>query len=188
MLIGKSMLMRRAVHVAAVALFGPLLAAQQGRPGRIQHIDIVMLSHLDVGFTDQPYVVVNELKPRYLDVALDAALATASEPPERRFHWTEESLLPVVVWWRNASPERREELLRAVQNGQIDAGAMPFNTLPFENADEWKRVTDWVPPELWKALAPHGRHSGRRERRVARRRDRSCRSRDSPLIHGHERI
>jgi hypothetical protein len=52
MLIGKSMLMRRTVQIAAAALFSPLLAAQQGRPGKIQHFDIVILSHLDVGFTD----------------------------------------------------------------------------------------------------------------------------------------
>jgi hypothetical protein len=138
----------------ALTLLSPLLAAQQAQPGTIKHIDFVMLSHLDVGFTDQPYLVVNELQRRYLDLALDAALATANDSPESRFHWTAESLIPLLAWWRNASPERREQLLREIENGQMDAGAMPFNTLPFENADEWKRVTNWAPPDLWKGLHP----------------------------------
>ncbi len=147
------------IGTAALALPGlspfaahPLLAAQQGQAGKIEHIDIVMLSHLDVGFTDQPYLVINELQRRYLDVALDAALATANEPVENRFHWTAESLIPVLAWWQKASPERRQELLREIRNGQMDVGAMPFNTLPFENADEWKRVVNWVPPDLWNSL------------------------------------
>jgi hypothetical protein len=130
----------------------PLLAAQQDQPDKIQHIDIVMLSHLDVGFTDQPYLVINELQRRYLDIALDAALATANQPAENRFHWTAESLIPVLAWWQKATPRRRQELLREIRNGQMDAGAMPFNTLPFENADEWKRVGNWAPPDLWNSL------------------------------------
>jgi len=146
--------MRTAVWIALGAALCPLLAAQEGQPLKIKHVDVVMLSHLDVGFTDQPYLAVNELHRRYFDVAVDAANATAKEPVAQRFHWTEESLLPVVAWWRKASPERRQELVRAVDNGQVDTGAMPFNTEPFENADEWKRVGTWAPDDLLKAVHP----------------------------------
>ena len=146
--------MKAAVLIAFSAMLSPMLVAPQEQPTQIKHIDVVMLSHLDVGFTDQPYLVVNELQRRFLDVALDASIATANEPPAQRFYWTAESLIPVLAWWRKASPERRQQLLQAVQNGQMAAGAMPFNSLPFENADEWKRVTEWVPPELWKGLHP----------------------------------
>jgi hypothetical protein len=146
--------MRKGISFALAVLLSPLLAAQDGQPVKIKHIDIVMLSHLDVGFTDQPYLIVNELQRRYLDIALDAALATANNPPESRFHWTAESLIPVAAWWQKASPERREMLLREIRNGQMDVGAIPFNTLPFENADEWKRMTDWVPADLWTGLHP----------------------------------
>jgi len=138
--------MKAAVLIAFSAMLSPMLVAPQEQPTQIKHIDVVMLSHLDVGFTDQPYLVVNELQRRFLDVALDASIATASEPPAQRFYWTAESLIPVLAWWRKASPERRQQLLQAVQNGQMAAGAMPFNSLPFENADEWKRVIEWVPP------------------------------------------
>jgi len=151
--------MRRRIWIALAVflsplLMSPLLRAQERQPVKIKHIDVVMLSHLDVGFTDSPYLVVNELQRRYLDIALDAALATANDPPESRFHWTAESLIPVLAWWRAASPERRQQFLKMVQNGQIGAGAMPFNTLPFENADEWKRVTNWAPYDLWNGLHP----------------------------------
>ena len=144
--------MKPFLWIAIAAWFSPLLAAQQDKPVKITHIDIVMLSHLDIGFTDQPSVVVNELHRRYLDVALDSALATANMPSESRFHWTAESLTPVMVWWQKASPERRLQLLREIRAGQMDIGAMPFNTLPLEDAEEWKRVVNWVPDDLWKKL------------------------------------
>ncbi len=144
--------MKTAVWMVLAALLIPFAAAQEEPSLKIKHIDVVMLSHLDVGFNDQQYVVVNELRPRFLDVALDAALATANEPPGQCFRWTEESLLPVLVWWRNASPERRRLMLRMVDDGQIAMGAMPFNTIQLENADEWQRVVHWVPEDLWQEL------------------------------------
>ena len=41
----------------------------------IQQVDLVHFSHTDFGFTDHP-VICRELYRRYLDIALDAALAT----------------------------------------------------------------------------------------------------------------
>ena len=90
--------MKIVLWIALGGVMNPLLTAQEKPSVKIKHIDVVMLSHLDVGFTDQPYLVVNELQRRYLDVALDAALSTASHPPESRFHWTAESLTPVLAW------------------------------------------------------------------------------------------
>jgi hypothetical protein len=83
--------MKAAVLIAFSAMLSPMLVAPQEQPTQIKHIDVVMLSHLDVGFTDQPYLVVNELQRRFLDVALDASIATANEPPAQRFYWTAES-------------------------------------------------------------------------------------------------
>jgi hypothetical protein len=115
--------MRTAVWIAFGAVLSRMLLAQQKQAIRIKHIDVVMLSHLDLGFTDQPYLVVNALQRRYLDVALDASIATANQPPEQRFHWTAESPIPVLESWRKAFLERRQELLRAVRNGQMATGA-----------------------------------------------------------------
>ena len=56
----------------------------------IQHIDVVSLSHLDVGFTDQPSNV-HEYQRRYLDIAIDLCWETRDRVPEERFHWTAES-------------------------------------------------------------------------------------------------
>ena len=41
----------------------------------IRHIDIVHMTHTDVGFTDHP-LVCRQQQVRYLDVAIDAVLAT----------------------------------------------------------------------------------------------------------------
>ena len=73
----------------------------------VQRIYLIHFSHTDVGFTDMPGVC-RELQSRYLDIALDGALATESKPEGERFHWTCESLLTVDDWWKAASPERRE--------------------------------------------------------------------------------
>jgi hypothetical protein len=92
----------------------------------IQRIDMVSLSHLDVGFTDQPSTV-HEFQRRYLDVAIDLCWGTRDRVPEERFHWTAESAMPVSEWWQSAPPDRRERLVELIKRGQIDIGGFPFN-------------------------------------------------------------
>ena len=53
----------------------------------IQRIYIIHFSHTDVGFTDMPGVC-RDLQQDYLDIAIDGALATMSQPAGRQFHWT----------------------------------------------------------------------------------------------------
>ena len=57
----------------------------------VKELNIVHLSHTDVGFTDHPDVC-RELYQRYLDIALDTALDTMRGPKERRFYWTAEGV------------------------------------------------------------------------------------------------
>ena len=58
---------------------GRRAAANRGGVSAIRHIDLVHLSHTDVGFTDHP-IVCRELQRRYLDIAIDAVLATQTGP------------------------------------------------------------------------------------------------------------
>ena len=95
----------------------------------IQHIDLVHLSHTDVGYTDHP-IVCRELQVRYLDIAIDAALATQNRPEGSRFCWTAESTIGVNDWWRSATPERRADFLKAIDSGQIAVAAMAMNNTP----------------------------------------------------------
>ncbi len=75
--------------------------------------------------------VCRELQRRYIDIALDAVLATMSDPAPRKFYWTCESLARVDDWWRAASPARRKDFLKALRNGQLDVAALPCNQTPF---------------------------------------------------------
>jgi len=142
------MISRLVVFLLAVA---PLCA--QTPSGVIEQIDIYTLSHTDVGYTDQPSVA-REMHRRYLNVALDACLRTASRPAGERFHWTAESTIPVLDWWNSASPERRAQFLKAVGSGQIDVAALACNNTPFMNSEEWTKSAAWLPDDLWRAVQP----------------------------------
>jgi hypothetical protein len=119
----------------------------------IQRIDMVSLSHLDVGFTDQPSTV-REFQPRYLDIAIDLCWETRARMPEERFHWTAESALPVSEWWQSAPPDRRERLVELIKGGQIDIGGFPFNVESFLDRLEWQQMLHWLPEDAWTQLRP----------------------------------
>ena len=119
----------------------------------IEYIDIIHCTHTDYGYTDHPYIV-EELQSKFLDIAIDAASATSHLPEDRRFYWTAEALDVVFRWWEKASPERRLELERLINNGQIDISALPFNVHPFLNAKQWDLALNWVTEELWQKFKP----------------------------------
>ena len=122
-------------------------------PERIRQIDLVHFSHTDYGFTDHP-AVCHELYRRYLDIALDAALATTNAPEGSRFCWTAETTEPVRAWWEAASPARRQEFLLAVRLGQLEVTALPLNNTPFLNAAQWDTMLRWLPEDLWREVKP----------------------------------
>ncbi len=119
----------------------------------IKSIELVHCSHTDYGFTDHP-IITEDLQQRYLDIALDAIIATADSVPEKRFYWTAEVLEPVYRWWLDASPERRAELLKAIKSGQLTVNALPYNLQPFVTQRQSKTIESWIPDALWKELHP----------------------------------
>jgi len=119
----------------------------------IEHIDLIHLTHTDLGYTDHP-VVCRELLRRYLDVALDYALATADLPDQERFYWTAEALITVDDWWRAAAPARRDDFVRAVHAGQIEVGALPMNLTPLLDRHQWNQLLHWLDDDLWEQLQP----------------------------------
>ncbi len=122
-------------------------------PAHVKHVDLVHFSHTDYGFTDHP-VVCREMQRRFLDIAVDAALATRNLPPEARFFWTAETTVAVLDWWEAASPERRQELLSAIASGQLEISALPLNNTPFLDAAQWRTMLHWLPDELWTKARP----------------------------------
>jgi hypothetical protein len=138
--------------IAALLLWPPALHAEDGDQP-VREILLVHFTHTDLGFTDHP-VVAQELQRRYLDIAIDAALATRENAPSSRFHWTVESSSTFYEWWKTAPAQRREKFLDCVRAGQIDVTAMPFNTTPFLNAPQWDVVAHWLPEPLWSTVHP----------------------------------
>jgi hypothetical protein len=122
-------------------------------PDKIKTVYLLHFSHTDFGFTDHPSVCRDYYR-RYLDIAVDATLATVKAPPERRFYWTAESTTPVADWWAAASPARRKDFTRAIQSGQLEIGALPFNNTPFLNQAQWQVMMHWLPEEVWKLVKP----------------------------------
>jgi hypothetical protein len=142
-------------HFAALP---PALAADAGPEAKqngttIQHIDLVHLSHTDVGFTDHP-IICREMQRRYLDIAIDAVLATRDRPESARFYWTAESTIGVNDWWQSATPERRADFLKAVDSGQLAVAAIAMNNTAFLNGQQWHKMLHWLPEDLWKRVNP----------------------------------
>ncbi len=150
--------MKATLHLACVLLVstvGPISAEEDIdlTPQPVQQLDLIHFSHTDYGFTDHP-AVCRDMQRRYLDIALDTALATRSLPDEARFRWTAETTVAVNEWWQAATPARRRDFLRALQAGQLEVTALPFNNTPFLNRDQWQVMTHWLPEELWRQFKP----------------------------------
>ena len=128
-------------------------AGSRATPPEIRHVDLVHFSHTDYGFTDHP-AVCRELQRRYLDLAIDAVLATRDLPEERKFCWTAETIVAVEDWWQAASAPRREEFLQAVRSGQLEIAALPDNQTPTLNRHQWHTMLHWIPEELWQQVQP----------------------------------
>ena len=119
----------------------------------IRHVDLIHFSHTDVGFTDHPDVC-REMQKRYLDIAIDAVLATRDKPPAARFCWTTEATLSVDDWWRSASAQRREDFLQAVDSGQLCISGLAMNNMSLLGREEWHKMVHWLPEDLWRRVRP----------------------------------
>ncbi len=133
--------------LAATMLVHAASAQEPKLPEKIKRVDIVHMSHTDVGFTDHP-AVCREQQTRYLDIAIDGVLATEN------FAWTAEAALTVDDWWRKNSPERRQYLLRAIETGRLEIAALAMNQTPTLNADQWRTTLHWLPEDVWNAAPP----------------------------------
>lgn len=129
----------------------PAQAADDSPP--IKRLYLVHFSHTDFGFTDLQSVC-RDLQVRYLDMAVDAVLASADGPEERKFRWTAESTVAVADWWEQATPQRRQDFLRALETGQFEVAAMACNQTPFLNSRQWQTMLHWLPEDVWQKCKP----------------------------------
>jgi hypothetical protein len=108
--------------------------------------DIYLLSytHNDIGYTDlQPNVERQQW--RHLDEALRLIQATRDYPPEARYKWNIEILWPLESYLRNASEQKRQEVVAAVRQGSFGLNALYVNPLTgLANAVEMSHLTDYA--------------------------------------------
>ena len=145
-----------AAHMAEIAILlgaAHLAGAEEQQASMVRHIDIVHMTHTDIGFTDHP-LVCRRQQMRYLDIAIDAVLATSDQPPEGRFHWTAETTLAVDDWWKAADATRRADFLKAVRSDRLEVAAMAMNQSPAMNGREWHSMLHWLPEDLWQKVQP----------------------------------
>jgi hypothetical protein len=140
--------------LAAIMVSGSRASeSPSGAPDHVKQLDLIHFSHTDYGFTDHP-AVCRDMQVRYLDIALDAALATRELPEAARFRWTAETTIAVNDWWQAALPARRAQLLEAIRAGQVEITALPFNNTPYLNQAQWEVLMRWLPDELWRECKP----------------------------------
>jgi hypothetical protein len=97
-------------------------------PARPLEIWLIPHSHTDIGYTDlQPDVEKKHW--RNLDIALDLADRTKSYPDGSRYKWNIEVLWPLETYMANATPERRNEIVAAVNDGRLGLNALLVNPL-----------------------------------------------------------
>ena len=116
----------------------------------IQQIYIVHHIHTDLGYTDFP-TRARKLHAQFVGQAVEAVL-----DGRRRgvpYAWTCEALLSVSDWLAQATPEQTAAFYAAVDSGDLDITAIPFNVTPFLSAQEWEQMLHWM-PESFRSRVP----------------------------------
>ncbi len=101
-------------------------------------------SHNDIGYTDlQP--VVERKQWHNIDEALRLIAKTRDYPPDSRFKWNVEVLWPLESYLRNASPEKKNEVIAAIREGSIGLNALYANELTgLATGVEMSHFTDYA--------------------------------------------
>lgn len=148
-------MIRRIFFLFALGLTaGSMSFAQNAQdPLPIKTIELVMFTHIDYGYTDNP-VIAMDLQKRFIDIVLDAASETFDSSENSKFYWTFEALDPFYQWWLEASTERKALMLKAFKSGQVDINALPFHIHALSSARQYNTFLNWIPQDLFLALQP----------------------------------
>lgn len=98
------------------------------KPVRRWVVYLLPHSHVDIGYT-HVQTDVEQAQWKYLEMAIDTAQKSAGNPPGARFKWNVEVLWAVDSYLQQATPEKRQQFLAAVQAGQVGLQALYGNEL-----------------------------------------------------------
>jgi hypothetical protein len=125
---------------------GKTISRSTVREKPVTHRDVYLLpySHNDIGYTDiQPNVEKTQWKN--LELSLGLIKATRDYPPEAQFKWNVEILWPLDGYLRQASQEKKDEVIAAIKDGHIGVHALYVNPLTgLATAAEMSHLTDFA--------------------------------------------
>ncbi len=125
---------------------GKTISHNTVREKPVTHRDVYLLpySHNDIGYTDvQPNVERTQWKN--LETSLGLIKATHDYPPEAQFKWNIEILWPLDGYLRQASQEKKDEVIAAIKDGHIGVQALYANPLTgLATAAEMSHFTDFA--------------------------------------------
>jgi alpha-mannosidase len=109
-----------------------------------RNIYLIPYSHNDIGYTDlQTYV--EQKQWTHLDEALRLIADAKDYPYESRFKWNLEILWPLESYLKQASPEKKQQLLNAIHDGNIGLNALYINPLTgLANSTEMAHFLDYA--------------------------------------------
>ena len=119
--------------------------AQQGgvKPERKWVVYLLPHPHVDIGYT-HVQTEVERMHWRIIDAALELCRKTADYPPGARFKWNTEVLWPVDNYLRQASNEKKRQLIEAIRGGQFGLDAFYGNELTgLCRPEELLRLMQW---------------------------------------------
>ena len=85
-------------------------------------------SHVDIGYT-HVQTDVERAQWKYLEMGMEAARKSATNPPGARFKWNVEVLWAVDSYLQQATPEKQQAFVDAVKAGQVGLEALYGNEL-----------------------------------------------------------
>lgn len=91
----------------------------------VRHFEVYFLphSHVDIGFTHKQQEVA-ELQWKNLDLAIDLAAQTADYPERSKYKWNAEISWVLDGYLKQASAERKQQFIDAVEAGTIGIDAL----------------------------------------------------------------
>jgi alpha-mannosidase len=114
------------------------------RPVRKWKVYLLPHSHVDIGYTELQTKVERD-QWRFIEQAIEASRRTAEYPPGAQFKWNVEVLWAVDGYLRQATPEKQQEFVQAVQKGWIGLDALYGNELTaLCRPEELARLLDYA--------------------------------------------
>ena len=114
------------------------------KPVNRREIYLLSYSHNDIGYTDlQP--AIERKQWQNLDQALQLIHQTENYPPDARFKWNLEVMWPLEGYLRQASEQKRREVIQAIRSGSIGLNALYANELTgLASAAEMNHFTEYA--------------------------------------------